>query len=258
MKVLLFTAQSGLERLHAASLPKTGMNMVPIIITAAVGVFLLVITSVISGKNRRALFWTLILAAICALSYSVGKLASNSEEERQAGVESAAIVAQMEQIEKEKAPLAEDKTVEEALEEQYEPEVIESREMETEEINGFNFIGKLEIPSLGLDLPVSSEWNYELLRYCPCRYKGTTYADNLIIVAHNYNTHFGTINRLEPGDIVIFSDVYGRTITYEVLMTEILSGDDADRMEEGDWDLTMFTCTPGGINRVTVRCIRMK
>ena len=28
-------------------------------------------------------------------------------------------------------------------------------------------------------------------------------------------------------------------------------------MEDGDWDLTLFTCTIGGENRTTVRAVRI-
>lgn len=34
---------------------------------------------------------------------------------------------------------------------------------------------------------------------------------------------------------------------------EILEPDDEEAMTTGDWDLTLFTCTPGGQTRVTVR-----
>lgn len=44
---------------------------------------------------------------------------------------------------------------------------------------------------------------------------------------------------------------------YEVVSLEILIPEDVEPMEEGDWDLTLFTCTIGGKTRITVRCARM-
>ena len=35
---------------------------------------------------------------------------------------------------------------------------------------------------------------------------------------------------------------------------ERLGAYDTEEMEAGEWDFTMFTCTIGGSNRVTVRC----
>lgn len=48
-------------------------------------------------------------------------------------------------------------------------------EMPTQEIEGNDYIGVLEIPSLGLSLPVMSEWSYPRLKLAPCRYHGSAY-----------------------------------------------------------------------------------
>lgn len=129
-------------------------------------------------------------------------------------------------------------------------------EMPTVEIEGRDCIGYIEIPALNISLPVLSEWSYPGLKVSPCRYKGSAYLDNMIIAAHNYRTHFGTIESLEPGTEVIFTDADGNRFEYEVSQLELLNGTDVEKMEEGDWDLTLFTCTVGGRQRVTVRCIR--
>lgn len=129
-------------------------------------------------------------------------------------------------------------------------------EMPTIDIDGRDCIGYIEIPALNLSLPVLSEWNYPGLKVAPCRYKGSAYLDNMIIAAHNYRTHFGTLESLEAGTEVIFTDADGNRFEYEVLELELLNGTDIEKMEEGDWDLTLFTCTIGGRQRVTVRCIR--
>ena len=49
----------------------------------------------------------------------------------------------------------------------------------------------------------------------------------------------------------------GNVFSYEVTLLEILQPNEADEMESGDWDLTLFTCTVGGKSRVTVRCKRI-
>ena len=53
--------------------------------------------------------------------------------------------------------------------------------MPTETIDGQRYIGKLEIPSLGLTLPVMENWDYERLKISPCRYSGSYYYDDLVI-----------------------------------------------------------------------------
>ena len=128
--------------------------------------------------------------------------------------------------------------------------------MPTVSFDGNDYIGRVDVPSLGLSLPVISEWSYPRLKIAPCRYTGSAYLDNLIIAAHNYGSHFGNLNRLNNGDTVTFTDVDGNQFTYAVSLIEDLPGTAIEEMQAGEWDLTLFTCTLGGRSRVTVRCER--
>ena len=130
------------------------------------------------------------------------------------------------------------------------------REMPAVEVDGGRYIGVLEVPSLGLELPVMETWSYPNLRVAPCRYSGSAYEDDLIIAAHNYKTHFGRLKELRPGDEVRFTDTEGNAFRYTVAELETLGKYDVEEMTSGDWALTLFTCTYGGQSRVTVRCLR--
>jgi sortase A len=121
-------------------------------------------------------------------------------------------------------------------------------------VDGNDYIGILEIPDLGLSLPVMSEWSYPGLRIAPCRYTGTVYLKNLVIAAHNYDTHFGRLKELSQGASVKFTDVEGNEFYYEVAQSEILAPTAVEEMTDGGWDLSLFTCTYGGKTRFTVRC----
>lgn len=127
-------------------------------------------------------------------------------------------------------------------------------EMPVKNIDGTDYIGILQIPSLELDLPVAESWSYPLLRKSPCRYVGSAYKNNLVIAAHNYNSHFGRIKSLCPGDEVVFTDMDSNVFRYRVEEIETLAPTDVEQMKNSDCDLTLFTCTVGGRTRVTVRC----
>lgn len=127
-------------------------------------------------------------------------------------------------------------------------------EMPIEHVNGNEYIGILNLPSLGRELSVMSEWSYSKLKISPCRYKGSVYQNNLIILAHNYMSHFGTLKNLHIGDSVTFTDVDGNVFFYQVAELEVLMPTAIEEMESGNWDLTLFTCTLDGQSRVTVRC----
>ena len=127
-------------------------------------------------------------------------------------------------------------------------------EMPVLEVDGREYVGTLELPTIKRKLPVLNGWDVELLQIAPCRYLGSAYSGNLILMAHNYDSFFGKIKNLQTGDPVIFQDVEGNLFFYEVISMETLKPTDTRQMEEGDWDLTLYTCTVGGKMRVTVRC----
>ena len=131
-------------------------------------------------------------------------------------------------------------------------------EMPTVEIDGYDYIGYLDIPSLELSLPVMSEWSYPQLKIAPCRYAGSVYLDDMILAAHNYDRHFGRLKNLEGGELVRFTDVDGNVFDFSVTELELLWPEQTEEMLSGEWDLTLFTCTLGGRQRVTVRCDRIE
>lgn len=134
------------------------------------------------------------------------------------------------------------------------PELDPTQEMTVTELNGWDYIGYLSIPSIGLELPVMSQWSYAGLKIAPGRYSGSTYADNMVVCAHNYAKHFSPIKWLTEGAQVYFTDMDGMRWTYEVSYVENLQPTQIEEMtekteESDEWDLTLFTCTTGGSAR---------
>ena len=130
----------------------------------------------------------------------------------------------------------------------------EDKKMAEVEIDGYLYIGYLSMPTLDKELPIMSTWSYPQLKIAPCRYSGSLRGEDLVLMAHNYVSHFGPIHRLEIGDPVIFTDMYGNITEYVVVGTDILDPSAVDAMTAGDFDLTLFTCNYGGSNRITVYC----
>lgn len=130
-------------------------------------------------------------------------------------------------------------------------------DMPVKQIDGNDYIGIISIPAIDRELPVFSEWDYTNLKTAPCRYTGTAYLGNMVICAHNYDIHFGSLKYLSYGDTITFTDMDGNVFTYEVIEIETLDPYAVEEMTTGEWDLTLFTCTVGGATRVTVRCERV-
>ena len=130
-------------------------------------------------------------------------------------------------------------------------------DMPVKNIDGADYIGVISISAIDRELPVFSEWNYTNLKTAPCRYVGSAYLDNMVICAHDYGIHFGSLKYLSYGDTVTFIDMDGNVFNYKVIEIETLDPYAVEKMTTGEWDLTLFTCTIGGATRVAVRCERM-
>lgn len=129
-----------------------------------------------------------------------------------------------------------------------------TRAMPEIEIDGNRYIGTISIPSVDIELPIISNLNSEQLKIAPCRYSGSAYENNLIIAGHNYASHFGPLNQIAVGETILFTDIDGNVFTYKIIKTEIIDQYDVQAMHDGNWDMTLFTCTPGGRQRMTIRC----
>ena len=127
-------------------------------------------------------------------------------------------------------------------------------EMPVAAIDGYDYIGTLEIPSLNLTLPVLSQWSYEGLRTAPCRYTGSVYNGTMTIAAHNYSSHFGNLTEISQGEEIRFTDADGNVFLFRAASMEQLEETAISEMTESPWDLTLFTCTYGGAARIALRC----
>lgn len=129
-------------------------------------------------------------------------------------------------------------------------------ELPVVEIDGYGYVGTLSVPTLGLELPVMSDWDYKRLKIAPCRQFGSSRTDDLVIAAHNYKTHFGLLGELSPGDPVAFTDMDGIVNHYSVAGTQVLQPTEVDAVQNSGYDLVLYTCTIGGRSRVVVFCNR--
>ena len=132
----------------------------------------------------------------------------------------------------------------------------EMQEEPVEEIT-YDYAGVIAIPDLSLELPVIDQWNYARLKVAPCRQSGAAADGDLVIAAHNYKSHFGYLDRLEPGASVIFTDMEGTVYRYaveEIRQLEPEDVEDVSSVFSSEYPLVLYTCTPGGKARVAVFC----
>ena len=188
------------------------------------------------------LIFILAAAGLCVFNFYEAK---NAEEdsEKAFSLLSEKIVVKSEEV------------FEDASEEEI-PDYILNPEMEMPvlSVDGEDYIGTLEIPALGMELPIISEWSYQSLKKAPCRYFGSAYLDNMVVAGHNYSSHFKGLENVPMGAKVLFKDIDGNEFLYYVSAIEVLPPTAVEEMTSGEWDFTLFTCNATGTYRIAIRC----
>ena len=190
-----------------------------------------------------------VLIGVVLLLAALGLYGYNRWEDAQAGAEAQSVVHDLQE-----------KVVEQAQNTATSAPAVDYSSLDPElpvvELDGYEYVGYVSIPAIGIDLPVMSEWSYPKLKLSPCRQFGSSRTDDLVIAAHNYESHFGKIGTLALGDEVRFTDMDGIENHYAVSAIEVHDPTDVNAVQYSGHDLVLYTCTYGGQNRVVVFCDR--
>ena len=189
-----------------------------------------------------------VLLGVVLLLAALGLYGYNRWEDAQAGAEAQTVVQDLQE-----------KVVEQTQSAASAPAIDTSSldpELPVVELDGYEYVGTVSIPAIGIDLPVMSEWSYPKLKISPCRQFGSSRTDDLVIAAHNYESHFGKLTSLTAGDSVTFTDMDGIVNEYVVNKVEVLDPHSVEEVEHSGYALVLYTCTYGGKTRVTVFCDR--
>ena len=209
--------------------------------------------------SRRFIGNALMVLGVLLILAAGGFVAHNVNEDRESGEAASTVLLEMQSLRRSAEQAAAKSTQVPELD-FAEPTINPEKRMPTYAIDGKYYLGTLKLPTIGIELPVMNEWTYPSLRIAPCRYSGSIYADDMIICAHNYDSHFGRIHSMRTGDAVSFTDAEGTEWDYTVSEIKIIEPLGVSEMLGGggdDWNLTLYTCTKGGAQRVTVRCVRV-
>ena len=122
------------------------------------------------------------------------------------------------------------------------------------ELQGEDFVALLEIPSYGLKLPVSSSWDQGKVRSHPCRFSGTAYNGSLVIGGSDQPGQLDFLDRISDGTAVTVTDMTGRVFSYVVERVERSSAASAQRLADGQWDLTLFVRDAQLLEYIILRC----
>jgi sortase A len=189
----------------------------------------------------------LIAAGLVLVLCAVGMQLMEQKQDELAG-ENAKILLRQLQLDRVTVDLKDD-----PLQEQEQVSTADPTDMPVKQYLGYDLIGTIRLPALGIELPVLNTWSDALLNVAPCRYAGSLTKENMILMGHNYKNHFYPMLRAQIGMEVEFEDVYGQIYHYRIAEIVTLRASDGELLAS-DYPLTLFTCTVGGQNRFVVRC----
>ena len=200
-------------------------------------------------KKKRFTFGKgLMLLGLILILGAAGLYGYNQWIDYQAGQQSeAAVITLVDEIQNQEVAIVE-------VEDQGPSEEL----LKVAELDGAYYIGVLTIPALEKILPIQSDWSETKLKSTPCRYSGSIEDGELVIAGHNYKKHFTGLSKLAQGDSVVFTDLEGNQMFYEVREIYTIAATDIEGMIDSGYDLSLFTCNYGGKARVTVRCDRVE
>lgn len=129
-------------------------------------------------------------------------------------------------------------------------------------INSENVIAIIKIPKINLEYPVINETTESFMKIAPTLYYGKlpNEVGNFCIIGHNYydNTQFSNLNKLENGDLVYLSNIFGEEMEYIVYNKYEIEDTDfrfKTPDNENAIELTLITCTTNKSKRLIVKCL---
>ena len=126
--------------------------------------------------------------------------------------------------------------------------------------DGYQVIGTIKIEKINIEYPILIESTEESLKKSICRFGNGKVNEigNLCLAGHNYlnGVFFGRANKLENGDEISITDLYGNEVIYKVFDKYKTNPNDTSvlkSVEEGRREITLITCINGNQDRLIIR-----
>lgn len=120
------------------------------------------------------------------------------------------------------------------------------------QLEGTDYVALLEIPSLGITLPVADRWDSSLLS--PARFFGSVYDHTLVIGGADDPRQFGFCDKIDTGVSLTVTDMTGAEFTYRVTRVDRSKSADTHWLSPQEHDLTLFCRDQFSTDYVAVRC----
>ena len=129
----------------------------------------------------------------------------------------------------------------------------------------YYIIAKITIPALGLEYPVLSTWDDNLLKNATCKFYGPNPNEigNFCIIGHNYRNDkfFSKLETLSIRDTIEIQDMSGRIVKYAIYDKYVVEPTDMgciDQNTNGKKEITLITCYNYGTQRTVIKATEIQ
>ena len=133
-----------------------------------------------------------------------------------------------------------------------------------QQLEGYEVIGKLEIPKINLTTYILSETNKSTLKVSVTKLCGPKIngVGNFCIAGHNYNNSnmFKDLKKLEKEDKIYVTDIYNNKVTYVVYDIYKVFPKEVECLSQetdGERKVTLITCTKGAVKRLIIKAVEV-
>lgn len=127
-------------------------------------------------------------------------------------------------------------------------------QMSAIEVDGNNFVGIVQIPVYGRELPVYANWEKGLVARFPCRLLGSMHDSSLIVGASDGKGQLDFIDEISLGDTVYMIDTLGVRYTYRVGDIRRTKDVSAENLTQKKAALTLFVKNSLDFDYTVVYC----
>jgi len=134
------------------------------------------------------------------------------------------------------------------------PEDYSDATMPIRQIGGEDYVCLLEVPSMGITLPVSERWRFDTLLVHPARFWGSVYDGSCILGGSSRKGQFDFCARLEMDDEIRITDMQGACFTFRIARIDRSKSVAFDVLADEKYPLTLFVRDQYDFGYILVRC----
>ena len=122
------------------------------------------------------------------------------------------------------------------------------------QVDGADYVCLMEVPELGVLLPVRNDWDTKDLAHGPCRFWGSIYDGSFVLGGSYLEGQFDFCSRLDVGQRIVIRDMLGAEFRCSVSRIDRSGSAEFEDLSDEEYPLTLFVREKYESRYIVVRC----